>query len=76
MYPCAPVIRYSPKVMDESSAQFVHGKLTLIGNRFEKAVCNTHLLHLEYLREVEMRDNTFDAPLEINKLCVGNITER
>lgn len=75
MYPGAPAIRYSPKVMDENSTQFVHGKLTLIGNRFEKPVCGTHLLHLEYLREVEIRDNTFDAPLEINKLCVGNITE-
>ena len=28
------VIRYTPKVMDESSQSFVHGKLTVSGNRF------------------------------------------
>lgn len=76
MYPGAPAIRYSPKVMDESSTQFVHGKLTLIGNSFEKAVCGNHLFHFEYLREVEMHGNTFDAPLEINKLCVGSINKK
>ncbi len=75
MYPGAPVIRYSPKVMDESSTEFVHGKLTLVGNRFEKAVCGTHLLHFEYLREVEMKNNTFDAPCNIETICVGSITE-
>ncbi|MBQ5824070.1 MAG: right-handed parallel beta-helix repeat-containing protein [Clostridia bacterium] len=73
MYPGAPAIRYSPKVMDESSVQHVHGKLTLEGNSFKKAACGTHLLHLEYLREVEMKDNEFDAPFEINKVCVGNV---
>ena len=76
MYPGAPVIRYSPKVMDETSTQFVHGKLIIANNRFEKPVCDNHLFHFEYLREVEMYGNTFDAPLEINKLCVGNITEK
>ncbi len=76
MYPGAPAIRYSPKVMDENSVEFVHGKLTLTGNRFEKAVCGKHLLHFEYLREVEMNNNTFDAPFAIEKICVGNVTNQ
>lgn len=73
MYPGAPVIRYSPKVMDESSTQFVHGKLVIANNSFEKPVLGEHLFHFEYLREVEMQGNTFDAPLKINRLCVGSI---
>ncbi len=75
MYPGAPAIRYSPKVMDENSEQYVHGKLTLTDNRFENAVCGTHLLHFEYLREVEMKGNSFDAPYRIEKIHTGNVKE-
>lgn len=72
----SPVIRYTPKVMSENSAEFVHGKLTLIGNSFEKAVSGTHSVWLEYVREAEITDNTFDAPYRINTRCVGNITDK
>lgn len=71
----APVIRYSPKVMNEASAEFVHGKLTLVGNSFEKSVKGTHSVWLEYVREAEITDNTFDAPYQIKTRCVGNVIE-
>lgn len=69
----APAIRYSPKVMDEDSEEFVHGKLILSGNSFEKNIKGKHLIHLEYLEEAEITDNVFDAPHEIEKVCVGKI---
>ncbi len=69
----APAIRYSPKVMDENSEEFVHGKLILSGNSFEKNIKRKHLIHLEYLKEAEITDNYFDAPYEIEKICVGEI---
>lgn len=71
----APSIRYSPKVMNEKSEEFVHGKLILSGNSFEKSVKEKHLIHLEYLKEAEITDNFFDAPYEIERVCVGNVTE-
>lgn len=67
------VIRYTPKVMDENSKEFVHGRLVLTGNRFEKPMLDKHMLHLEYLREAEITDNSFDAPYAIYAKCVGNI---
>ncbi len=73
MYEGAPVIRYSPKVMDESSAQFVHGKLSVINNSFEKPVYGDHFVHLEYLREAKFTNNSFDAPLKIETVCTGNV---
>ena len=71
----SPVIRYTPKIMDENSTEFVHGKLILCGNTFEKSSLGTHALHLEYLREAEITDNTFDAPYKINSHCVGKVTD-
>ncbi len=76
MYDGAPVIRYSPKVMDESSTQFVHGKLTVTSNRFEKPIYGNHLIHLEYLGEAEFTCNRFDAPYTFNTVCLGNITDK
>ncbi|MBQ8027145.1 MAG: hypothetical protein IJ261_03405 [Clostridia bacterium] len=76
MYPGAPVIRYSPKVMNENSTEFVHGKLTITGNEFEKPVCGTHLIHLEYLREAEITDNSFDANYSINTVRTGIVHEK
>ena len=72
----APSIRYTPKVMDENSKEFVHGKLTLTGNKFSKARNGEHLIWLEYLREAEIMGNTFDAPYRINANCVGTITDK
>lgn len=71
----SPVIRYTPKVMDENSKEYVHGKLIVEGNSFEKPWFGKHAFHLEYLREAEISDNSFDAPFEIFKKCVGSITE-
>ncbi|MBR2964220.1 MAG: hypothetical protein IKC53_08450, partial [Lentisphaeria bacterium] len=51
MWPETPVIRYSPKVMDENSTTFVHGKLTLADNRFSKPQGEHHSIWLEYLAE-------------------------
>ena len=73
MYDDAPVILYSPKVMDENSKQFVHGKLTVTGNSFERPVCGKHFIHLEYLREAEFTNNSFDAPLRIETFCTGDV---
>lgn len=76
MHESAPVIRYTPKVMNNNSEEFVHGKLTLTGNRFEKPTLGTHCIWLEYLREAEITDNTFDAPYQIKTHCMGNITDK
>lgn len=69
----SPVIRYTPKVMDEKSEEFVHGKLTLTGNSFEKPVSGEHCIHLEYLREAEITDNSFDAPCRVITNHVGRV---
>lgn len=72
----APVIRYSPKVMDENSKEYVHGKLILTGNTFEHAWYNNHCIWLEYLKEAEITDNTFDADYVIKTRCVGNVNNK
>lgn len=71
----APVIRYTPKVMNEDFNGFVHGSLVVDGNRFEGARKGSHRLHLEYLREAVITNNSFDAPYEIYRRNVGTITE-
>lgn len=71
----SPSIRYTPKVMNQNSEEFVHGKLTLTGNKFENARHGKHSIHLEYLKDVDISDNIFDAPYAIASHCVGNITE-
>ncbi len=75
-YENSPVIRYTPKVMDENSKQFVHGKLSLLNNRFENAQNGKHGIWLEYLREAEIVGNEFDAPYIICTKCVGKIDDR
>lgn len=71
----SPVIRYTPKVMNENSEKFVHGKLVLTCNRFEKPTLDKHMIHLEYLREAEITNNLFDAPYGIYTKCVGNVVD-
>ena len=71
----APVIRYTPKVMDENSEEFVHGRLVLSGNRFCFARMGKHRILLEYLREAEISGNVFDAPYEIISHRSGSITD-
>ena len=75
MWETSPVIRYTPKVMNERSEEFVHGKLTLENNVFSFPKEESHSIWLEYLREAEIRNNTFDAPYVIHKKCVGKVTE-
>ncbi len=72
----APSIRYTPKVMNEKSEEFVHGKLILTGNIFRKAACAEHCIQLEYLREAEITDNSFDAPYRIETKCVGKVIDK
>ena len=62
--------------MKEDSAEFVHGKLVLSGNTFEKSALGTHSIWLEYLAEAEITDNRFDAPYIIKTKTVGKITEK
>ena len=71
----APVIRYTPKVMDEGFDGFVHGSLVAESNRFEGARSGEHRFRLEYLREAVIANNSFDAPYEIDRLNVGSIKE-
>ncbi|MBQ8209095.1 MAG: right-handed parallel beta-helix repeat-containing protein [Clostridia bacterium] len=70
------VIRYTPKVMNEKSKAYVHGKLTLTGNTFENSYDGTHSIWLEYLKDAEITDNVFDAPYAIHTRCVGNVTDK
>ena len=70
------VIRYTPKVMDESSQSFVHGRLTVTGNRFEGSYTGKHVFHLEYLREARIENNSFDAPYKIvAEKTVGSVSD-
>lgn len=65
-YPDGPLLCYSPKVMDERSEAFVHGKLTVEGNRFSQSWRGgTHVFNFAYLSEAELIGNTFDAPFEV-----------
>ncbi len=75
MHPTAAVIRYSPKVMDEKSDQFVHGRLVLEGNTFEKPALAQHCIWLEYLREADIRNNVFDSPYVVETVCKGTVTD-
>ncbi len=76
MWNNAPVIRYTPKVMNENSLEYVHGKLVVTGNTFEKPCFDNHCIHLEYLREAIITDNVFDAPYIIEKKVVGNVVDK
>ena len=69
----APVIRYTPKIMKEDSSEFVHGKLILTDNVFEKSANGTHSIWLEYLAEAEIKNNRFDAPYIVHTKTVGKV---
>lgn len=75
MWEGLPVIRCTPKVMDENSAEYVHGKLTVTGNKFENPPTGEHLILLEYMREAVITDNVFDAPYSVKTRCVGTMTD-
>ncbi len=73
MWEGSPVIRCTPKVMNENSTEFVHGKLTVAGNKFENPPTGEHLILLEYMREAVITDNIFDAPYSVKTRCVGSV---
>lgn len=75
MWEGAPVIRYSPKVMDEKSDVPVHGKLVLAGNTFKNPRNDKHMIYLDYVHMAEITDNTFDAPYEIKTNIVKTVVD-
>ena len=75
MWEGSPVIRCTPKVMDENSKAFVHGKLTVTGNKFVNPPTGSHMILLEHMREAVITDNVFDAPYSIETRCVGSVTD-
>ena len=72
----APVIQYSPKVMNESSEEFVHGRLLVCNNKFLSPVWDKHTMSLAYLNSAEICNNTFDSEYEIFTKCVGEIKDK
>ena len=76
MYEGSPVIKYSPKVINESSKEFVHERLLIENNEFKNPVENDcFLISLEYLRKAEIKNNTFHKPYEVTKKVVGDVVE-
>ena len=72
-YPGCPVIRYTPKIMDENFSGFVHGKLILENNLFQCPICEKHMIWLEYLNEAEIKNNVFDTEFEIKAKNVKSV---
>ncbi len=75
MYPGSPAIRYSPKVMNENSTHYVHGKLIVDGNTFKNPVEGNHIFSLEYLKCAEIINNTFDRHYIVNIKVVGDVVD-
>lgn len=76
MYEGSPVIKYSPKVMNENSNEFVHERLLIENNEFKNPVENDcFLISLEYLRKAEIKNNTFHKPFKVTKKVVGELIE-
>ncbi len=76
MYEGSPVIKYSPKVMNENSNEFVHERLLIENNEFKNPVENDcFLISLEYLRKAEIKNNTFHKPFKVSKRVVGELIE-
>ena len=75
MWEGSPSIRCTPKVMDENSDAPVHERIVIENNVFRSAKQKKHLLWLEYVGEVILRNNLFDAQYDIHTHNVGKITE-
>lgn len=75
MYPNGPVIRCTPKVMDENSKEYVHKSLKIEHNTFKLPVSGKHYFWFEYIENVSVNNNYFDAPLEIVEKSVGRIKQ-
>lgn len=77
MYEGSPVIKYSPKVMNENSKEYVHDSLIIENNEFKNPVENDcFLIELEYLREVKLKNNIFHKPFMVAKKFVGDVIEK
>ena len=76
MWEGAPVIRYTPKVMNETSEEFVHGRLIVKENTFLKPHFENHIFWLEYLEEAIVENNVFDSDYGIRTYRVGNIIDK
>ena len=61
----APVIQFTPKIMDENFTGYVHERLTVTGNKFLEATADKHIFCLEYLKDAEISRNYFDAELAV-----------
>ncbi len=72
----APVIQFTPKIMDETFEGFVHERLTVKGNNFLEPLYGKHTFCLEYLKTAEITENYFDAPFEIISKNLGEIIEK
>lgn len=76
MYEGSPVIRYSPKVMNENSKEYVHDSLIIENNEFKNPVENDcFLIDLEYLREIAIKNNIFHKPYKLTKKVVGDVED-
>lgn len=76
MWQGAPSIRCTPKVMKEDSKEFVHARLVIEDNVFKGAKKDKHLMWIEYIENVEVKNNVFDAPYEFYEKCIGNIVDK
>ncbi len=76
MWEGSPVIRCTPKVMDENSTEYVHGKLVVTGNEFRNPPTGEHLILLEYMRETIIEENIFDAPYSVKTKCADTVVDR
>ncbi len=72
-YPGAPVIRYTPKIMDENFEGYVHGRLVLENNTFKNPIGEKHVIWLEYVKEAEIKNNIFDTDFEVKTKNVQTI---
>lgn len=75
MWESSPTIRCTPKVMNENSEEYVHGKLVLTDNEFKNPNENTHCIWLEYLGEAQITNNSFDTAYRIHSHHVGKIVD-
>ncbi len=70
----APVIQFTPKVLNENSEAPVHEKLSVYNNRFSKSLYNKHTFVLEYLQRAEIYNNIFDSEFSIIDKKCGEIS--
>jgi hypothetical protein len=71
-----PVVQITPQVLSKTSTKPVHGRLLLENNLFEKANNVGHLIKLEYIKEVTLKNNVFDQTYNIVSKNVGKIEEK